>query len=154
MKTTKFFIFSLAILFTFSLQAQDKSATNTAPASIEEAGTPRREGPSPEQRAAKMDERHQEMVEKLGLTEEQSVAFKGINEKYREQLKEARSNAGEDRKANGQQMKAIRDAQKAELQTLLTPEQFELLEADQAAAKSERRDQPRQKQGGQGGGNH
>ena len=153
MKTTKFFIFSLAILFTFSLQAQDKSATNTAPASIEQAGTPRRAAPSPEQRAAKMDERHQAMVEKLGLTEEQSVAVKAINEKYRAQMGEARTNAGEDRKANGQQMKAIRDAQNTELQTVLTPEQYEMLQADQEAAKSERRDQPRRKQGGQGG-NH
>ena len=154
MKSTKFLIFSLAILFTFSLQAQEKSAPNTAPATMEKMVAPRREAPTPEQRAAKMEERHQAMVEKLGLSEEQAVTFKAINEKYREQLKEARANAGEDRKANGQQMKAIRDAQKAELQTVLTPAQFELLEAEQAAAKSERQAQPHRKQGGQGGGNN
>jgi len=136
MKSTKFLIFSLAILFTFSLQAQDKGATNTAPATMEKMAAPRREAPSPEQREAKMEERHQEVVEKLGLSAEQATAFKAVNEKYREQ------------------MKAIRDAQKAELQTVLTPEQFELLEAEQEAAKSERRAQPRQKQGRQGGGNH
>jgi hypothetical protein len=148
MKTTKFFIFSLAILFTFSLQAQDKSATNTAPATMEKMATPRREAPSAEQRAAKMDERHEEMAARLGLNEEQSVAVKGINEKYRTQMKDARANAGEDRKANGQQMKAIHDAQNAELQAVLTPEQYEMLQAEQEAAKSERRDQPRRKQGG------
>lgn len=153
MKSTKFLIFSLAILFTFSLQAQDKSATNTAPASIEKAGTPRRAAPSPEQRAAKMDERHAELAAKLGLSETQSEAVKAINEKYREQLKEARANAGEDRKANGQQMKAIREAQNAELQTVLTPEQYEMLQAEREAAKAERQAQPRQKRGGQGG-NH
>ena len=154
MKSTKFLIFSLAILFTFSLQAQDKNATNTAPATMEKMAAPRREAPNPEQREAKMEERHQAIVEKLGLSEEQATAFKAVNEKYREQMKEARANASEDRKANGQQMKAIRDAQKAELQTVLTPEQFELLEAEQEAAKSERRAQPRHKQGRQGGGNH
>ena len=154
MKSTKFLIFSLAILFTFSLQAQEKSAPNTAPATMEKMVAPRREAPTPEQRAAKMEERHQAMVEKLGLSEEQAVTFKAINEKYREQLKEARANAGEDRKANGQQMKAIRDAQKAELQTVLTPAQFELLEAEQAAAKSERQAQPHPKEGGQAGGNN
>jgi hypothetical protein len=151
MKMTKFAIFSLAILFTFSLQAQDKGNSNTAPATMEKMAAPRREAPSPEQRAAKMEERHQAMAEKLGLTEQLSVAFKGINDKYREQLKEVRANASEDRRANGQQMKAIRDAQNAELQTLLTPEQYEMLQAEQEAAKSERRDQPRRKQGGQGG---
>ncbi|MGH1437347.1 MAG: hypothetical protein ACRBG0_23105 [Lewinella sp.] len=154
MKMTKFAIFSLAILFTFSLQAQDKGNTSTAPATMDKMEAPLRQGPSPEQRAAKMEERHQAMVEKLGLSEEQATAFKGINEKYRDQLKEARANAGEDRRANGQQMKAIRDAQKAELQAVLTPEQFEMLEAEQAAAKSERRGQPRQKRASQDGGNN
>ena len=146
MKMTKFAILSLAVLFTFSLQAQDKGNTNTAPATMEKMEAPRREGPSPEQRAAKMEERHQAIVEKLGLSEEQATAFKGINEKYRDQLKEARANA--------QQLKAIRDAQKAELQALLTPEQFEMLEAEQAATKSERRGQPRQKRAPQDGGNN
>lgn len=149
MKMTKFLIFSLAILFTFSLQAQDKSPANsTAPASMEQATAPRREAPTKEQQAAKMQERQAALAEKLGLTAEQETQFIAINAKYREQLQEVRANAGEDRKAMGQEMKAIREAQKAELQTILTPEQFELLTTEKEAARSKQRSRPAQKQGG------
>lgn len=149
MKTTKFLILSLAILFTFSLQAQDKSPANsTAPASMEKAATPRPESPSKEQRAAKMQERQAAITEKLGLTPEQETQFMAINKKYRDQVQEARANGGEDRKAMRQEMKAINDARKAELATVLTPEQMELLKSENQAARSKQRQRPAHKQDG------
>lgn len=75
----------------------------------------------PEQRA---NQQTALMTEKLSLSEAQSAKVKEVNLKYANKLKEAREKAGGDREAMRATVGTIRQEQDAELQTVLTEEQW------------------------------
>lgn len=139
-------MFSLAVLFTFSLQAQQKTPANTtAPATLESVEAPRREKPTPEQQEARYLERQAAIATELGLTDEQTVQFHAINDKYRAQMRDLRANNTQEREAMGQEMKVIRQAKQTELATVLTPEQMEKLKTTAQTMRNNRRSKVKQR---------
>ena len=76
---------------------------------------------SPEQRA---EQQTASMTEQLSLSEAQSTKVGEINLKYAQKMKELRDKADGDREAMRSAMGAIRQEQDAELQTVLTQEQW------------------------------
>ena len=75
----------------------------------------------PEQRA---NQQTATMTEQLSLSDAQSAKVKEINLKYANKTKEAREKAAGDREAMRGVMTSIRQEQDAELQTVLTEEQW------------------------------
>lgn len=140
MNMNKMLFLGLSLVFTFALQAQTlepapaKSATQEAPAAIEQAEAPAVRAMPKAQRAERMQERRNAIVEKLNLSEEQTVQFDAINANYRQQMREARLTNSTDRRAIGQQMRELRNAQREEIKGILTPEQVVIFEAETAAA--------------------
>jgi len=107
---------------------------------------------TPEQREAKMAERLAKMQEALSLSDGQVAEIKAIKDSYQPQFqalrdrKNALKESGADREAMQplrQEMRALRDQVKAEVATVLTPEQQTQLE-ELKAERGERR-------GGRGG---
>ena len=76
---------------------------------------------SPEDRVAKM-------TEELNLTPEQAEQVKAIQEKYTSKRQEIFQNMKEAHQQNFEEMKALREAQKAELQQVLSEEQMSKLQ--------------------------
>lgn len=76
----------------------------------------------PEQRATQQTAM---MTEKLSLSEAQSGKVKEINLKYANKMKEAREKSAGDREAMRGAIGTIRQEQDAELQTVLTEEQWQ-----------------------------
>lgn len=66
------------------------------------------------------------LLEKLGLSPEQTTAFKAIQEKFMQQASELRNSSGGDFAAMREKMQGLRSEQEAGLKQLLTPEQFEI----------------------------
>lgn len=126
MNTMKIFLLGLTMVFAIGLQAQ----------TTEKAQTRQQ---SKEARAAKMQEQRAATIAKLNLSAAQTEQFDAINEKYRGQMQELRQSNGTDRKAVGQQMRELRDAQQEEIKAMLTPEQVEVFEAELAARRESRR---------------
>ncbi len=79
----------------------------------------------PEKRAEKQTAM---MAEKLSLDEKQAEVVQEINLKYAEQQKAKREEMKAEREAARAARKQMRESQKAELQEVLTPEQFSQLE--------------------------
>lgn len=75
----------------------------------------------PEQRATQQTAM---MTEKLALSEAQSTKVKEINLKYANKMKEAREKSAGDREAMRNTVGTIRQEQDAELQTVLTEDQW------------------------------
>lgn len=87
---------------------------------------------TPEQWQAKMAEREAKIKAELGLSDAQAAQIKAIRESYKPQMDALRTQAralkdsGADRQARQpirEQMKALHDQVKAEIETVLTPEQ-------------------------------
>ena len=76
----------------------------------------------PEQRATQQTA---QMTEKLSLSEAQSAKVKEINLKYANKMKEAREKSAGDREAMRGAIGTIRQEQDAELQTVLTEDQWQ-----------------------------
>ena len=127
MNTMKIFLLGLTMVFAIGLQAQ----------TTEKAQTRQQ---SKEARAAKMQEQRAATIETLNLSATQVEQFDAINEKYRGQMQELRQSNGTDRKAVGQQMRELRNAQQEEIKAMLTPAQVEIFEAELAARRESRRD--------------
>lgn len=83
----------------------------------------------PEKRAEHMTQR---MTENLGLSDQQSAQVKAIHLKYAKQMAENHQQAGEGQRPDREAMKAMREAQFAEIKPLLTPDQLTKLEAMKA----------------------
>lgn len=75
----------------------------------------------PEQRA---NQQTATMTEQLSLSDAQSAKVKEVNLKYANKMKDAREKAAGDREAMRGAMTSIRQEQDAELQTVLTEEQW------------------------------
>ena len=60
----------------------------------------------------------------LNLSDEQKTKLKSVMKNHREQHHALRDKAGDDRESMRTQMKALRDAHKAEVQKILDDEQF------------------------------
>ncbi|MDA3929902.1 MAG: hypothetical protein PF541_13200 [Prolixibacteraceae bacterium] len=99
-----------------------------------------------------------EMVENLGLSDEQAIQVKALNEKYGKKMGEAFQNAGEDRSSMRETMQTIRKEKDAELMDVLTEEQFTKYQdiekkrrEDMRQRRQENRDNPAEKRGRQRG---
>lgn len=102
---------------------------------------------TPEQREAKMAERLAKMQEKLGLSDAQVADIAAIKDSYKPQFEALRERAqalkesGADREAMQpirEEKRALKDAVKAEIATVLTPDQLTQLE-ELKAERGERR---------------
>ena len=101
-------IFALALLFSAGLAASLSAQPGNWNA-------------DPEQRATQQTA---QMTEKLSLSEAQSAKVKEINLKYANKMKEAREKSAGDREAMRGAIGSIRQEQDAELQTVLTEDQW------------------------------
>lgn len=131
MKGVKFLVFAATLFLNTALFAQaDTSEPLPASEQVQKA---------PGDRDTRIEEKRAELIADLQLTEEQIPTFDAINEKYRQQFDEARADQSQaDRRAMMQSLREIREARKAELKELLTPEQFEILEAKQKELREQR----------------
>ena len=142
---TKMLFFGLSLILAVGLQAQTvepapaSKATPTAkeaPATGEQVEAPALRAMPKEQRAERIQARRDALVEKLNLTAEQTEQFDAINSDYRQQMRELRLTNGNDRRAIGQQMRELRQAQNEEIKGILTPEQVVIFEAETAAPRT------------------
>ncbi|MEL7422258.1 MAG: hypothetical protein AAFN81_04670 [Bacteroidota bacterium] len=141
----KMLLLGLTLAFSFALQAQtvDPAPSPEPQLRVEPEMRAR---PDADRRADAKAQR-EEMITKLNLSEDQIAQFDAINKNYRAQTRELRQNNSTDRRAIGQQMRALRDAQQEEIKAILTPEQVTIFEAEVAARKADRRSQhPRTKE--------
>ncbi len=137
MKMTKMLLLGFSLVLTIGLQAQtEEPATKAAPAAVE---APQMRAMPKADRVEQRQERRDALVAKLNLSAEQTTQFDAINQNYREQMRELRQSNGTDRKAVGQQMRTLRDAQREEVRAILTPEQVEIYNAELDAARTSRR---------------
>lgn len=67
--------------------------------------------------------------EKLGLNEDQKAKVQKLNEELREKMSKLRDEAGGDRQAMGEKMRALMEERTAKLKEILTPEQQQKLQA-------------------------
>lgn len=140
MNTFKMLLLGLSMVFTLGLQAQTEPVVKEAPVSVEE------KAPAAEMRAQPKGERAQvrkeqrdALVAKLNLTEGQAQEFDAINEKYKEEARALRQNNSTDRKAVGQQMRELREAQSTEIKSILNEDQLIIYEAEMANLRESRR---------------
>ena len=68
----------------------------------------------------------EKIKEKLGLTDEQATKFKAIADTYRGKMKAIKTDAAAatDKMATKQKVQELRASEQAEIQTLLTPDQY------------------------------
>lgn len=92
----------------------------TAGAHAQESGKPR-ERKDPAERAKA---RTEHMVKELGLSAEQATRLEALNLKYAEENEVKRAETEQDRETRRAEMKARHAGYEADLQSLLTPEQF------------------------------
>lgn len=138
MKMTKMLFLGLSLVLTIGLQAQTKEpAPKAAPAAVE--APPQMRAQPKAERAQQAKAQRDALVAKLDLSAEQATQFDAINQNYREQMRELRQNNSTDRRAVGQQMRALRDAQQEEIRGILTPKQVEIYDAELEAARTSRR---------------
>ncbi|MEL6836514.1 MAG: hypothetical protein AAFP77_26175 [Bacteroidota bacterium] len=109
MKSVKNFILSLG-LFAFATTA-----------SFAQTQAPEASSEQKEQMAQAMET----FVEALNLTDEQKIEFKAISSKYNEQMMAVRDSDMSNMKKY-REVKAIRSARNAEMEELLTEEQYEI----------------------------
>lgn len=126
MKSSVKFLAAVTLFFAFSFAAQ-----------AQRGGQPL----NPEQMAEKQTA---QMVENLHLDQAQADRVKAINLNYATKLQEVRQENTGNREAMKELSTAIRSEQRAELQTVLTAEQFKTYEETQAQKAS---------RGGDKGGN-
>ena len=129
-------LLGLVLTFSFALQAQ---TVDPAPAPEPQQSVEPQMRSMDGQRRADMKAQRDELVAKLNLSTTQTEQFDAINQSYRQQMRELRQNNSTDRRAVGQQMQALRQAQQEEIKAILTPEQVTIFEQDIAARKADRR---------------
>ena len=140
MKMIKFFLFGFAFVLAMNLQAQD-TPTTPAPAKQEQRDMrtqKQRPGNREGKQAGQAAEHRQDMVQKLNLTEEQQTQFRAVNQKYRAQMQANRENNPAKTPANREAMQALKASKDAEMQGILTPEQFEIYQAETAPKQGPR----------------
>ena len=104
-----------------------EAPSNAAPATSDNSQSP----------ANRMSEQQAALLAKLGLRPEQEKAFNEIQAKFRQQMAEMRSNSGGDFSAMREKMQSMRTEQEAELQKILTQEQFETYKKHMQEARSQ-----------------
>ncbi len=82
--------------------------------------------------------RTEHMVKELGLNDDQAAKVKAINEKYAAKVDEMRKERKEEAGAKKGQWQEVEKARMAELKSVLTPDQYQKLEARQEEMKKER----------------
>ena len=130
-------LFAALALTSAAAHAQAAPATQTAPTAD---GTKR----SPEQQAQNQAQR---LAKELNLSADQQTKVQQLMMAQRQETQTAIQNAGGDRRAMGQAMRANRDKFDGQLKAVLTPDQYTKYQQ----LMTERREQMRERR--QGGGN-
>lgn len=115
----------LAATTLLTIQARAEDGAGGPPPAGEHKKGPEGERPKP-------GDRLKQMREKLGLSDEQVTKLKAIFEAEAQEIKALRKDGGEPTPEKREQMKAIREKTKAEVDAVLTPEQREKAEAMRA----------------------
>lgn len=128
--STLFWAFFLLLSYgTFSCKSSKEVTEMTMTEEIDSAETTEtpqvRQNQSTSGRRGQFAEAQQEILEAINLSEEQESAFKAIQRKYLEKLRDARQEANGDREEMMGQLRALRQEQQAEIKELLTAEQYE-----------------------------
>jgi len=99
-------------------------------------------------RQGEAGQRLTEAISRLGLDEAQATKFKEISQRYAQQGRELRQNAGGDRQAARTAGQEMREKMDAEVNAILTEEQ----QAIYATMKAEQLEEMRSRRGGRPGG--
>lgn len=100
------------------------------------AQAPERKVRTPEERAQHQTDR---MTKDLGLSAEQTEKVKAINLKYADQVDDMRGEAKDQKDAQREAMKGMRDQRNADLKAVLTPEQYDKMVKEQEAMQAKRK---------------
>lgn len=96
--------------------------------------------------------RTERMVKELGLNDDQAAKVKAINEKYATKVDEMRKARKEEAGANKGKWEEMEKARMSEFKGVLTPDQYQKLEARQEEMKKERMERREEHKGMEHGG--
>ena len=119
-KHSRFILFTagLAVAALPALRAGDDAGTGSAP-----TDQPRAERRGMRPGDGRMGMFPPEVMEKLGLSEDQKAKLKAIHEKYQPQFEALRNESAQDREALREKVMPVRQAMQKEFQAVLTSEQ-------------------------------
>ncbi len=110
------------------------------------------ERPSPEKHQTKMQERFNEMSERLGLTPDQQAIMKAQRESTMQQMKSIREDDSLTREQKREKMKAIKDSNRDSFSSYLTEDQKQKMQEMKAEREAKREEMGGKKPGpGKGG---